>query len=220
MWWSTAVYICCACLLPACDNRCVQVSESRVLGRVLGANTRSFVFGTRVPKSDVPIFGALVKTKINHRNTTVYGLISDISVKDSGMTKMLSVSPDIRPEEIEWLRNQVVPIEARVLAVGYREPGGTMRHGLPAQPPITLDDVHDTSPDEVDAFTTRLDYLRLVLDAKDAPTDELLAAHIRLAAEVKRGRGPDFVLQAGRELTRLLAHDGARLEGLLRRITT
>lgn len=190
-----------------------------VVGKVLRANTRSFVFGTRVPKSDVPIFGSLVKTRIQFRNAVVFGLIYNIEVLDDGMTRMLSVAEDARPEDIEWQRSRRVPVEASVLCVGYREEGQPIRHALPAQPPITLDEVLGCHEDEVRQFTERFGFLRLVLEARDAPCQELLAASIRLARDAySQAQQRDFTVTCGRELARLLASDGARLEDVLRRI--
>lgn len=188
-----------------------------VIGKVLRANTRSFVFGTRVPKQDVPIFGSLVKTKIQYRSATVYGLIYNIEVLDDGMTKLLSVAEDIRQEDIEWQRGRRVPVEASVLCVGYQEEGQPIRHALSAQPPITLDEVIECTDDEVRRFTEKPDFFRLILESRDAPCDELLAASIRLASE-KHADGKLFVITCGRELARLMANDGARLEGVLRRM--
>lgn len=194
-------------------------STTPVIGKVLRANTRSFVFGTRVPKSDVPIFGSLVKTKIQFRNAVVFGLIYDIEVLDDGMTRMLSVAEDVRPEDIEWQRMRRVPVEASVLCVGYQEEGRPIRHALPAQPPITLDEVVTCDQAEVCQFTERYGFLRLVLEARDAPCQELLAASIRLARDARpEAQQRDFVLSCGRELARLLASDGARLEDVLRRM--
>lgn len=189
----------------------------KVNGRILRANTQCFVFGTRVPKEDVPIFGAFVKTHIQFRNATVFGLIYDIEVQDDGMTKMLSVADDIRPEDIEWQRNRRVPVEASVLCVGYQEDGQGIRHALSAQPPITLDEVMSCTKEDVQAFTQKLDFFRLVLDSRDAPCDELLAASVRLASETHND-SKAFMRQCGREMARLLANDGARLDGLLRRL--
>jgi hypothetical protein len=190
----------------------------KVNGRILRANTQCYVFGTRVPKEDVPIFGAFVKTHIQFRNATVFGLIYDIEVQDDGMTKMLSVADDVRPEDIEWQRNRRVPVEASVLCVGYQEAGQGIRHALSAQPPITLDEVMSCTKDDVQAFTQKLDFFRLVLEARNAPCDELLAASVRLASET-HADPKGFTRQCGRELARLLANDGARLDGLLRRLT-
>ena len=58
-----------------------------IVGKILKADTRKFVFGCRVNKSDVPIFGSLVKTNIQYRNATLYGLIYNIEVQDDGTTK-------------------------------------------------------------------------------------------------------------------------------------
>ena len=196
--------------------------HNNVLGRVLRANTRGFTFGTRVPKTGVPIFGSLVKARIAHRSTTVFGIIYNIEIKDNGMAKMLSVSDDVRPEEVAWLQDQVVPVEATVMCVGYQEqsPIGSLRHALPSQPPITLDLVHDCDEQEVSQFTTVPTYLRLMLEHPDAPADELIAASTRLTVELLQPANSReaFVIATGRELARLLARDGARLEGLLQRI--
>lgn len=192
---------------------------NNIIGRVISANTRSFVFGTRVPKTDVPVFGSLVKTHIVHRATAVFGLIYDIQVLEDGMTKMLSVADDVKPEDIAFQRRRRVPVEAHVLLVGYREGAGAIRHGLPAQPPITLDDVMICENDEVTEFTQKQDFFRLILESRECPADELIAACAREAGAA-RGEGArnTFALACGRELARLLANDAARLEGLLRRI--
>jgi hypothetical protein len=190
----------------------------KVNGRILRANTQHFVFGTRVPKEDVPIFGAFVKTQIQFRNATVFGLIYDIEVQDDGMTRMLSVADDVKPEDIEWQRNRRVPVEASVLCVGFQEEGQAIRHALSAQPPITLDEVMSCTKDDVRTFTQELGFFRLVIESRDAPCDELLAASVRLASET-HSDAKAFTRQCGRELARLLANDGARLDGLLRRLT-
>jgi hypothetical protein len=128
------------------------------------------------------------------------------------------VADDIAPEDIEWQRNRRVPVEASVLAVGYEDEGEPIRHALPAQPPVTLDEVMSCSKDDVARFTQKLDFFRLVLGARDAPREELLAASVRLAAAT-HGDPEFFTRQCGRELARLLANDGARLDDVLRRLT-
>jgi hypothetical protein len=110
-----------------------------------------------------------------------------------------------------------VPIEVGVLVVGYQQ-GGEIYHRLPPQPPLSLDVIHTCGADELVAFTQRFDYFRLVLDNRDLPTDELLAANLRYAAEARDAGGRDFLIDAGRELARLLALDLPRLDAALRRI--
>lgn len=193
--------------------------EINRIGRVLRANTRMFVFGCKVPRSEVPIFGSFVKTKIQYKDATVFGLICNIEIQDDGMTKLLSVSEEATDEDIEWQRQRRVPVEASVLCVGFQENTGEIRQTLSAQPPITLDDVFNCDDDEVMQFTRKLDFFRLVLDARDTPCDELLAASIRLSRDVRVvSQRETFIRDCGRELARLLSNDGARLESVLRRM--
>ncbi|MCL4507095.1 MAG: hypothetical protein M1434_03100 [Chloroflexi bacterium] len=193
-----------------------------IIGKVLHANMQTFVFGTRIPESDVPTFGALVQTRNPYRQTTIYGLIYDIALKDDerGMVKLLSVADDARDEDIEWLRSQLIPLEVSVLCVGYQDQADRpIMHGLPPQPPIALHGIECCDTSEIIAFTEKLDFFRLVLESRDVPCDELLAAAIRLGIGARnRSRQKDFALACGRELARLLVNDGSRLEGLLRRL--
>ena len=194
-----------------------------IIGKVLKSNTTSYVFGTRVPKQDVPIFGSLVRANILFRNAVVFGLIYNIEVLDDGMTKMMSVADDLKAEDIEWQRNRRVPVEASVLSVGYEAdvPNGSgrreLRYALPPQPPITLDEVTVCDEADVRKFTSKCDFYRLVLEARDAPCDELLAASISHAADFASDRNA-YLRTCGRELARLMAADAARLDGLLRRL--
>jgi hypothetical protein len=120
----------------------------------------------------------------------------------------------------EMRETRQVPIEVSVLAVGCSD-GGPIRHCLPAQPPVTLDWLYQCTDEEVRAFTARFDYFRLVLEARETPVDELLAASLRAAAAARpEERREMFLIEAGRELARLLAGDPMRLEGLLRRLQT
>jgi hypothetical protein len=114
--------------------------------------------------------------------------------------------------------NRQVPIEVSVLAIGYRDSAG-FAHALPPQPPITLDRIAPCTDAEVVEFTARFDFLRLILDAPDAPADELIAAGLRTAANARPpAERRLFLISAGRECARLLARDLTRLENLVRRL--
>jgi hypothetical protein len=186
------------------------------VGRVLRAGTRGFTVGCRVLRPGVPAFGAFVRADVQAGRT--YGLIYDVSIEDDLFSRrFVGADP---PEEVvrDQRENRLVPIEVSVLAVGGRREG-QVYHGLPQQPPLTLDWLHQCTAEEVRAFTARLDYLRLVLDAHDVPSDELLVASIRAGAEARAaGEREAFLVEAGRELVRLLAGDLVRLESLLRRL--
>ena len=189
------------------------------VGRVLRAGTRGFVIGCAVMQPDIPAFGSFVRAEGQTPGSAIYGLIYDVSVEDDPFVRQL-ISAELRDKEVELddRENRRVPVEVSVLAVGCND-GDTIRHRLPAQPPVTLDWLYQCSDEDVRAFTARFDYFRLVLEAREVPADELLAASLRAAAAARpEGERETFLVEAGRELARLLAGDPVRLEGLLRRL--
>lgn len=188
------------------------------VGRVLRANTRGFAIGCMVMQPDIPAFGSFVQAEAQEQGNDVYGLIYDVSLEDDPFVRQfISANP---PEEVvrDQRENRQIPIEVSVLTVGCGG-GEAVRHCLPPQPPVTLDWLYQCTDEEVRTFTLRFDYFRLVLDARQVPSDELLAASLREAAEARPANKREaFLVEAGRELARLLAGDPVRLEGLLRRL--
>ncbi len=189
------------------------------VGRVLRTSTRSFVIGCEVMKPDIPAFGSFVRVDGLTPGSVIYGLIYDVSIEDDPfLRRFIGANP---PEEVvlDQRRNRQVPIEVSVLTVGGSDDGTTIHHYLPAQPPVTLDWLYRCDADEVRAFTDRFGYFRLVLEAREVPADELLAASLRAAAACRpESEREDFLVAAGRELTYLLSGDPVRLEGILRRL--
>ena len=186
------------------------------VGRVLRSSTAGFAIGCRVLREDVPEFGAFVK--VAQGNTEITGLIYDVQFVDDPLVRQI-ISADSMPEELRKDQSQrLAPIEISVLVMGFARDGLVYQH-LPPQPPATLDQIVTCTPDEVIAFTREFTFLRTILNAKDAPADELIAASLRLAAAARsESERRAFLLGAGRELARLLSVDPVRLEGILRRI--
>lgn len=192
------------------------------IGRSQRSSTTGFVFGCAVPEPEVPLFGSFVKAPIQKQRADAIGLIYNIIVEDDQFVRQMIASAErMADEDFEaYLQdqrtNRQVPIEVSVLTIGYRS-NSHFVYSLPPQPPITLDKVHYCTEDEVRTFTERFDYLRLILDAPDVPTDELIAMSLLKASEVQANR-ERFLTEAGRELAKLLSRDLARLQNLLRRI--
>jgi len=189
------------------------------VGRVLRASNRGFTVGCKVMQPEIPVFGSFVRTDGRTPDGATYGLIHDVVLQDDLFVRRFIVADP--PEEVvrDQRENRQVPIEVSVLAVGCRE-GRRMIHCIPPQPPVTMDTLYQCEPAEIAAFTERLDYFRLVLDAPNVPADELLAASLRAAAAVRpESERADFLLSAGRELARLLAGDLLRLDRLLGRLS-
>jgi len=189
------------------------------IGRLLRSSATGFVFGCAVPEADVPLFGEFVIAPAQRGSTDVIGLVYDIIIEDDMFVRQMIATPNLDEVYIQDQRqNRQVPIEVSVLSLGYRV-GTTWTQALPPQPPITLDQIKLCSFEEVQTFTERFDYLKLILDSRNAPVDELIAVALRRAANQ---RAPNeqrrFLRDAGRELARLLSRDLIRLENLLRRI--
>jgi hypothetical protein len=187
------------------------------VGRIIRSSTIRFAVGCRVLRPQVPAFGALVKVRALDGGE-IYGLIHDVRMEDDPFVRQIATTDGLPAETIEDQRqNRQVPIEVGVLVVGYRR-GTEIHHRLPPQPPLSLDIIHTCASDELVAFTERFDYFRLVLDNRDLPCDELIAASLRAAAEARQAQGYGFLVEAGRELARLLALDPVRLDAVLRRL--
>ena len=148
----------------------------------------------------------------------VYGLIYDVRMEDDPFVRQVATLAAQRPEIVEDQRqHRQVPIETAVLMVGYRR-DDSIHHHLPPQPPLSLDILHACDDGELVEFTSSFGYFRLVLENRDLPVDELLAANLRSAAQARGAGAYDFLVLAGQELARLMPLDLGRLDSMLRRI--
>lgn len=187
------------------------------IGRLLRSGITGFVAGARVSEKESPRFGALVRAPLGE-DLNIYGLIYDIHVDDDGLVRQLVTAENVDAEVIEDNRiNRVVPMEMSIMAVGYRD-GESIYHLLPPRPPLSLDVIHQCSPDELVEFTSagRFGYFRHILRAPDAPVGEILAAHIQAAAQAHQDAGnPAWRNAATQELITLLRDDYSTLMTIL-----
>jgi hypothetical protein len=190
--------------------------ETDLVGRVINASNARFSVGCRLLRSQVPRFGALVRAEAED-GISIMGLIRDVQLLDDPMVRQVAVLAEERPEVTADQHQRLLPIEVHVQVVGHGS-GTRWYHWLPPQPPMSLTRIVTCTSEELCAFTERFDYFRLVLEGRDVAADELLAAHLRNAAQARGEAGYDYLVEAGRELARLLAMDVQRLDGLLRRI--
>lgn len=189
------------------------------IGRILRASTIHFTAGCRVTELESPSFGAMVKALPLDGREAIYGIIYDLHIQDDPLVRQLIVVQDVPPETIEDQRHhRRVPVEMEIIVVGHQM-DGQPQHRLPPRPPISLDPVYLCDDGEVRAFTRRLDFIRLLLDSREVPADELLLSCLRLAAQARpEAERRPFLLEAGRELARLMSGDLVRLEALLGRL--
>jgi hypothetical protein len=109
---------------------------------------------------------------------------------------------------------RIVPVEMSVLAVGY-EQDGKISHLLPPRPPLSLDVIYLCSDSELAKFTSagKFGYFRHILQAKDIPIGEVLAAHILQVKQ--KTKNEKWAEQATQELITLLRDDYPTLMSVL-----
>lgn len=195
-----------------------MTTTSLPVGWVLRASTTGFAVGCRVLGPETPKFGHFVKVPSNS-TTDIIGLVYDVRVNDDPSVRQLILAGDMEPEIVlDQRQNRLVPIEISIIVVGYRQAERYI-HNLPPQPPISLDALQMCAPDEIAKFTERLGYLRLILKTSQVPVDELIAASLTQAATCQHpSKRRDFLLNAGREIARLLNADLIRLDGILQQL--
>ena len=186
------------------------------IGRLLRAGTTGFIAGCRVSQLTVPAFGALVRAPLSD-NYQVYGLIHDIHIDDDGLVRQLVTSNNVSDDVMRDNReNRIVPVEMSVLAVGY-EQDGKVHHLLPPRPPLSLDVIYLCNDKDIVKFTSagRFGYFRHILQNKDIPVGEALAAHLRQAGAAHGTNGNAWKEKATQELIALLRDDYPMLMSVL-----
>ena len=182
------------------------------IGRLLQAGTTGFIAGCRVNQLDAPMFGALVRAPLGE-GYQVYGLIHDIHIDDDGLVRQLVTSNNVSDDVMRDNReNRIVPVEMSVLAVGY-EQDGKVHHLLPPRPPLSLDVIYLCDETDLVRFTQKLGYFRHILNAKDAPVGEVIAAHIQQASAVNKDK--TWKDKATQEVITLLRDDYPTLMSVL-----
>lgn len=198
------------------DNHNLAVDD--MVGRVLRASTRGLSCGTHSARiNERHDFGALVKAPIaNNPAIEAIGVIYAVEIKDDLLISELVMAEAVDSNVMrDQLENRIIPVEISVLNIGYHYDGHYV-HSLPPRPPMSLAEVRLCNVDEVFDFTRRADFFRLILNAAEVPSDDLLAAVLRYASNAYH---PDeryaFLVEAGRQVARLLSGDMKRLSSIL-----
>jgi hypothetical protein len=182
------------------------------IGRLLRAGTTGFIAGCRVNQLEAPAFGALIRAPLSDKYQ-VYGLIYDMRIDDDGLVRQLVTADNVSEEVMKDNRERrIVPVEMSVLAVGY-EQDGKVHHLLPPRPPLSLDVIYLCDDTDLVRFTEKLGYFRHILNAKDAPIGEVIAAHIQQTSAAHKDKA--WKERATQEVITLLRDDYPTLMSVL-----
>lgn len=194
------------------------MDEQIMLGRVLRSSTTTFTFGYNQQDETPPVFGSLVRADLGEM--PIFGLVYDVVVHDDPFVRQIVAAGDILSEtKIQDMRQRrQVPVEVTALAIAYRQDGAIYQR-IPPRPPGALQPIYACNDDEIAGVLEKFDFFRTVLNNMQCPSEELLAASLRQAAACQPAeRQERYLLDAGRDLARLLAADLSRLDAILRRI--
>lgn len=191
-------------------------THSIPIGKLLRADNNQFLAGCRVRELQTPALGSMVRVSLEDQ-TDIFGLILNIIINDDGLVRQLVSGVSIPGEYAADNRfNRNLPVEIRVLMVGYRI-DGRIFHQLPPRPPLSLDQLYLCDSREVADFTSHgLGYLRHILRLNDQPIEELLVKHLAQARRVQDSLGNSSWYEAAcQRLILLLKDDYPRLTQVL-----
>ena len=192
-----------------------DIADERThVGEVVESSTTELIAQAR-ELHGAPSFGQLVRVEAA---MPVVGIVFNVFTH--------SIEPNRRPtaygkteEELRLEQPQIFELlrtEFQALVIGYLD-GGESVQILPPQPARIHSFVYLCSDEQVRAFTRTDDYLRSILNTSKIPTDELVIAVLRHTVRAHE-HAPSYLVQMGKELSRLLSDDYDRLSSIIRRV--
>ena len=188
------------------------------IGEVIQSATAEFVAECYELHSPPPL-GSLVRT--SDGDVHIYGVVCNASTESIDPGRRPLARGRDEPEEENIYRqhpqlSRLLRTTFDILVVGHSE-GDELHHYLPPRPARVHSFVYLCEGDEVRRFTQSLDFLNLLLSAKEGSADEVVSACLRQACAAHDDRRA-FLVQAGKELAVLLGGELNRLNAILRRI--
>ncbi|MDA1189234.1 MAG: hypothetical protein O2854_06100 [Chloroflexi bacterium] len=189
------------------------------LGQVVVASTTGFTAHCH-ELYQAPPLGSLVRC--GRDDGVVYGVVAGITTEslDPSRRPMARDAKAESEDEVYANHPQLTRLLAtrfETLSVGYRDDVGLHRYLAPL-PPSIYSFVHLCSDGETREFTESLESLSVLLNAPNAPQDDVAAAFLRLASTTHSDPRA-FLVRAGKELAVQLIGQSQRLNGILRRLS-
>lgn len=184
------------------------------IGEVIGSSNTEFIAESAL-LHDSPPFGSFIKIQSRE---TIYAVVFN-AYTHSLEPNRLAIAYHRSEQELRDEQPQIFELlktKFEAVIIGY-ESDGVIRHHLPPQPPRLHSFVYACQPIEVRRLTSQFKFFRFLLGVEKAPRDELIAGTIRAANTVRKGERA-FLVQAGKELLRLIGDDYEMLASILQRI--
>ncbi|MBD1867532.1 hypothetical protein H6F95_09535 [Cyanobacteria bacterium FACHB-471] len=180
----------------------------------------------------MPPFGSWVKAVDEESGNQIYGVVYHVTtspIDSVHRARALGLSlQDLREQQPQIFA--MLKTEFRAAIAGFQprrtstdghrngnQLSDTIHQHLPPRPPQIHQAVYYCDPEEVIRFSEKLDFLRTLLQVRNAPVESLAAAAIREIYQLRQGDRA-WLVQAGRSLSILLKDDYDRLRVILDQI--
>ncbi|BFM38676.1 HAS-barrel domain-containing protein [Synechocystis sp. LKSZ1] len=175
----------------------------------------------------MPPFGSWVQARDEESQNLIFGIVSHVTTapidsvhRARAMGLSLAELREQQPQIFAMLKT-----EFYATLVGFEQAPasnnghhrGSIYHYLPPCPPQIHQAVYQCAPEEVIHFSEKPDFLRILLEVKEAPVDALVAATVRGVYGLRKG-DHRWLVNVGRHLSLLLKDDYDRLRYILSQV--
>lgn len=196
--------------------------EEKHIGEVIESSSTHLVAQSRRDDEEiephVPPFGGFVK--VVTQDYTIFCVICNV-IENSIEPNRRATAYNLTRQELYENQPQIFELlktEFESCIIGYQlKTNGQIYHHLPPKPPRIHDFVYECSQEEIKELTSKLDFLRSLLNVTIVTPDELIAACVRHAYHTAH-RNEVFLIKAGKEVSRIIPEDYDRLKSIMRRI--
>ena len=193
------------------------------VGEVISSSTGEFLAeclndskdGLTLPQA--PPFGSFVKVDCEELKFSILGVVYNVQTGSADSVHH-PTALNLSRQELREQQPQIfdlIKTSFSAITIGYKT-GDKIFQFLPPHPPQIHDFVYSCSKEEVKQITESMNFLRTLLNAGNAPTEELVAASLR-SAYIVRDFDRDFMLRIGRELSNMLKDNYDRLHSIIDR---
>lgn len=213
----------------ATDNR-----QPDHIAEVIETSTTQFLAQCLEPEEltfpVMPPFGSWVKSLDEESGNKILGIVTYATtspIDSVHRARALGLSlADLREQQPQIFA--MLKTEFRATIIGFETPNNTVNGNgkipgkayqyLPPRPPQIHQGVYRCQTEEIIHFSDSIDFLRILLQVKDAPPEALIAATIR-EVYLLRKADRNWLVKVGRNLSILLKDDYDRLQYILSQVT-
>lgn len=200
----------------------LSLGSSSHIGEVVESQSTAFVAQSLTPDlltfPSVPALGSWIKSSDEETGNRIYGVVcyATIAPVDSihraralGLT-----SQELRDQQPQIFA--MLKTDFRVAILGFTTQDRLYQY-LPPRPPQIHQAVYTCTAEEIQLFCEHLEFLQTLLQVTGIPSDELVAAVLRICWKLMK-HDRSWLVRAGQQLSLFLKDDYDRLRSIFRKV--